>query len=300
MSKKEHLYTETKKALKNQIIESIKKRTRKPLKEQWEPGGTLWGNEGCQMCPIGADLLEYGSDWGGMIFTEGQNAGQVTCAQSDQGGSGGGEDQCPNWGVPTPFNNWGQPDATTFPNTDQPNVDSNAVGWGCPYGYSTWGGDCETPIAGGYMCPVELFPMCCHSYVPGDHQYDSVNGPHPSIQGYLDYCANWAPGDEEGLSDKKICYTCKGGSVVGQKFGAGAHKGYDTAECPPGWFETQEEAQANCGDTGGGRLMGKQGMITPMKPVATGGQGGRMTRPMGRMNEQVERMQKLAGIKKKK
>ena len=298
MSKREHLYNETKKDLRKQIIETIKKRKwgRKPLKEQMGGGATLFGTQGCQMCPVGQDLLQYGSNWNNLIFTSGQNAGQVTCQQSNNP-SGGGPDYCPNWGIPTPFNDWGEPEESDFPNTD-----NSGITWGCPYAFSTFGGDCETPIAGGYMCPIELFPGCCHSYTNGDHQYPQVLGPHPTAQDYMDYCKDWAPGEEEGVSDQLICYTCKNGNVVGQKFAPGSNKNYPglsqsgnpIAACPPGWFETQEEAQASCGDaTDSGRLMGKNKKMDPPPTLP-------MDRPRGRMNEQVKRMKKLAGIKKKK
>ena len=226
--------------LKNIIRESLKE-----IKEQFTPGGTLFGAQGCQMCPVGEELLDYGSNWNNMIFTSGQNAGQVTCQQSDDP-SGGGPDYCPNWGANVSF----------------PGASGN---WGCPVGFSTFGGDCTTPIAGGYMCPIELFPYCCHSYAPGPHQYTSVTEAHPNAQQYSNYCSNW-------VGEDLICYTCKGGNVVGNKFAPGTNKNYPglgqsgapIAACPPGWFETQAEAQANCTpgagdgpDTDGGRLAGK-------------------------------------------
>ena len=233
---------------KSQLRKLIREGIKSIKKEQFSPGGTGYGAQGCQMCPTGEALLEYGTNWNNMIFTSGQNAGQVTCNQSDNP-SGGGPDFCPNWGA-----------GVSFP--------GGSGWWGCPVGFSTVGGDCETPIAGGYECPIELFPYCCHSYVPGPHQYNTITEPHPNVQQYSDYCQNW-------VGEDIICYACKGGNVVGNRFAPGeAQKGSEYASCPPGWFETQAEAQADCGEVrvghsipGAGRAMSNPNRIDIPQPT---------------------------------
>ena len=117
----------------------------------------------------------------GSAFANETMNGQVTCNQASNPG-GGGPDYCPNWGQ----------DAD-FPGT-------TGDGWGCPLGMNTFGGNCHTPIAGGYMCPADQFPFCCSSYVPGPHQDQILDGwwgqgfqgqvvsAHPTAQDYINQC----------------------------------------------------------------------------------------------------------------
>tara|TARA_R110002020_G_scaffold407200_2_gene617290 strand:+ start:102 stop:842 length:741 start_codon:yes stop_codon:yes gene_type:complete len=220
----------------------------------------------CKQCPTGTALLDVGYDFGDMIFTSGQNAGQVTCQQSDNP-DGGGPDYCPNWGQQAdfPYTQW-----------------SGGPNWGCPVGFSTWGGNCNTPVAGGYACPENQWPQCCQYYVPGPHQnssdgnnsypYSTITGVPPNVQPYVSYCEDYSEPDT-GPAVKP--FTDSFGNPV-SPVGSG-----------PG-------GPVNTGGGGGGRLAGKSLKKDPPPTLPP------RRVSIGRMSEQINRFKKLAGIKKKR
>ena len=114
--------------------------------------------------------------------TNATNAGKVTCYDANNQGNNtisvDTADWCPNWGIPTPFNSWGEPENADFPcgNANQQQDCNNVTqGWGCRYGFDTWGGCCNTPWSGGYWVPTGRHPNGgegnndCAGYVPGAH-----------------------------------------------------------------------------------------------------------------------------------
>jgi hypothetical protein len=141
----------------------------------------------CYYCPVG------NSTWTSYTFNAndgyaGGNAGQVSCRRSNNP-DGGGPDYCPNWGM---FG--GEPDNADFPNA--PGVGGGGSGlcnqvpqgWGCPYGFSSFGGCCETPVAGGYWAHITDINAnnACSYYVEGSHN-PGVSGPHPGLQNIWDF-----------------------------------------------------------------------------------------------------------------
>lgn len=195
---------------------------------------------GCSVCPVGTALPnELMNGTNDLFDSDHGNAGHVTCKLAEGGGNWTGPDYCASTGEGNEFPNAPapcMPGCMEIPNYDpnsgwssaDPWPDYGAGGWGCQVGNNTvniaadvvnwvgglfndgedvvdWSGDCRTPIAGGYPCPIEEQPDCCRFYskniwqVSGntftatntlthpDHE-NMISAGHPDAEYYINQC----------------------------------------------------------------------------------------------------------------